>query len=110
MADKSKYARLAEEVKRDADFNGMADEDFSDLVESLEEAGKIIAEKKARVSNELHPAKIRRHMRLSQEEFAGLIGVRTSTLRNWEQGRVRIPAVAQTLFRIVREHPETLIK
>ena len=111
MATEDKFKKLANKISKDPDFSGMNDEDFGDLVEALKEVDQIIAEERAkRTKTEFHPSKIRRRLRMSQERFASSIGVNTSTLRNWEQGRVKIPAVAQTLFKIISEHPETIAK
>lgn len=105
-----KLTKLAKNITKDPDFEGMSDEDFGELVEALKEDEQIISEERARRSAELHPSKIRRRLHMSQERFASRIGVNPSTLRNWEQGRVKIPAVARTLFRIISEHPETIAK
>ncbi|TFH72283.1 helix-turn-helix domain-containing protein [Gammaproteobacteria bacterium LSUCC0112] len=52
------------------------------------------------------PAAIRLKLRLSQTEFAGLMGVSVRTLQDWEQGR-RVPqGPAIALLRIAEQHPE----
>jgi putative transcriptional regulator len=52
---------------------------------------------------------IRRKLGLSQDAFAGLIGVSTRTLQDWEQGRRKPQGPAKALLRIVERHPEVLL-
>lgn len=45
---------------------------------------------------------------LSQAQYAGLLGISTRTLQQWEQGR-RVPTgAARTLLKIVAKHPHML--
>jgi putative transcriptional regulator len=48
--------------------------------------------------------------RLSQPEFAALLGVELSTLRNWEQGRREPTGPAQALLRAIHNDPEHVIR
>ena len=48
--------------------------------------------------------------KLSQPEFAGLLGVELSTLRNWEQGRREPTGPARALLRAIRNDPENVIR
>lgn len=50
----------------------------------------------------------RKSLRLSQRDFARLIGTSPSAVRNWEQGRTRIPRMARKLMRVVERHPDVL--
>jgi DNA-binding transcriptional regulator YiaG len=45
---------------------------------------------------------------LSQDKFAGLLGISTRTLRDWEQGRRSPSGAARTLLRIAAKHPKVL--
>ena len=47
---------------------------------------------------------------VSQSQFAMMIGVRKSTLRNWEQGRREPEGPAKTLLRIVEKPPDAIIE
>ena len=74
---------------------------FDQLVESIKQAGKI-KRGELKPAREFHytPAdikEIRSRMNKSQAEFALMIGVKVSTLQNWEQGR--------ETFRKVRRGP-----
>jgi len=53
-------------------------------------------------------AKARLSSRLSQSQFAALMGVSVRTLQEWEQGRRRPSGAAQTLLRVALAHPEVL--
>ncbi|MBZ0092400.1 MAG: helix-turn-helix domain-containing protein [Sulfuricellaceae bacterium] len=46
--------------------------------------------------------------RLSQSQFAALLGVSVRTLQEWEQGRRQPSGAAKTLIAIAQKHPEVL--
>ena len=51
---------------------------------------------------------IRADYKLSQTEFAALLGISVKTLQNWEQGR-RIPeGAARVLLQVAEKHPEAI--
>jgi len=52
------------------------------------------------------PASVRQRLGMTQTEIAGLLNIPVSTWRNWEQNRVRLDPVVQTLLRIVAQEPE----
>jgi putative transcriptional regulator len=56
------------------------------------------------------PAQIREHMGMTQVEFAETLRIPVATLRNWEQGRVRIDPAARALFRILNRDPKHALK
>ena len=69
----------------------MKKETFDELLSSIEEGGSILRGNKAprrafRIDNP-NVSAIRRHLGLSQQKFAELLGISPATLRNWEQGR-----------------------
>jgi putative transcriptional regulator len=86
--------------------------DFSDLIKSVRQAGRI-RRKKMRPSRvtTFKPADVRAirdSLGKSQPEFAMMIGVSVATLRNWEQGR-RVPdGPAQALLRVAAHNPEAV--
>lgn len=86
--------------------------DFEELIASVREAGKIKRGEKAPSRRfEFKPAdvrKIRARLRLSQPEFAFMIGVSVATLQNWEQGRRRPEGPARALLRIAATHPDAV--
>ena len=87
---------------------------FSDLVESIGQAGSILRGE-ARASRtfmvkEQDVKAIRENLRLSQSEFAGLIRVNVRTLQNWEQRRRRPTGPAAALLQIVANAPETALR
>jgi putative transcriptional regulator len=51
---------------------------------------------------------LRRFIGLTQQEFAGAIGISVHTLRNWEQGRRRPEGPAIALLRIAARHPRII--
>jgi putative transcriptional regulator len=58
-----------------------------------------------------HDIKAIRHgLAKSQAEFARLIGVSVSTLRNWEQGRRHPEGPARALLRVTAENPDAVAR
>jgi putative transcriptional regulator len=53
-------------------------------------------------------AEARARVGLSQQQFAGLLGVSARTLQDWEQGRREPTGAAKTLLRVAVSHPEVL--
>ena len=53
-------------------------------------------------------AKARLISKLSQSQFAELMGVSVRTLQEWEQGRRNPSGAAKTLLRVAEGHPEIL--
>ena len=88
--------------------------DFDKLVASVKEAGKIRrGEMKASRVFDLKPIDIktiRRKLKLSQSEFALMIGVSLSTLQNWEQGRRRPDGPAQALLKVAASNPKAVVE
>ncbi len=71
----------------------MNERDFAELVQGVKEA-EAIKKGKRKPSRQFEIKEpdikaIREALSLSQSEFALMIGVSTSTLQNWEQGRRR---------------------
>ena len=62
------------------------------------------------VVNALTIKELRGWTKLSQPEFAALLGVELSTLRNWEQGRREPAGPARALLRAIRNDPENVIR
>ena len=91
----------------------MKKELFNELVESLEEAGKIRGgQRKASRVFEYKPVdvkKIRSRLHVSQNQFALMIGVSKATLQNWEQGRRKPEGPAKALLTIVDRNPEAVL-
>ncbi len=52
----------------------------------------------------------RLRMKLSQQDFAALLGVSVRTLQDWEQGRRKPTGAAKTLIAIAENHPEVLLE
>ena len=90
----------------------MNDELFDELLESVREGGAILRGEKApsRAFTIEQPdvQRIRANYRLSQSEFATLLGISLNTLQNWEQGR-RVPqGPARVLLQVAAKHPDAL--
>jgi putative transcriptional regulator len=55
-------------------------------------------------------AVIRGRMKLSQGEFARLLGISVDTLQNWEQGRRKPSGAARVLLKVAARHPEVVLE
>jgi putative transcriptional regulator len=85
---------------------------FEDLVASVREGGAILRGEKApsRTFGLEGPEVklIRARYRLSQQEFAAMLGISAATLRNWEQGRRRPEGPARVLLQVAARHPRAV--
>jgi putative transcriptional regulator len=90
----------------------MKDELFNELVASLREGGKILRgeSEPARTFTVEAPdvKKIRNNFKLTQAEFAAMLGISVKTLRNWEQGRRAPEGAARVLLQVAAKHPEAI--
>jgi putative transcriptional regulator len=90
----------------------MKDEMFEDLVASVREGGKILRGKakpsRVFVIEAPNVKKIRSRYKLSQNEFAALLGISVKTLQNWEQGRRMPEGAARILLQVAAKHPEVI--
>lgn len=92
----------------------MNNNDFDDLLLSIEQAGKI---KKGTLKPErvfhfdpVDIKNIRENLHKSQTDFAIMLGISVSTLRNWEQGRRYPEGPARALLKIAASNPEVFQK
>lgn len=90
----------------------MNDELFAELVGSVREGGAILRGK-TEPSRSFEVAApdvkaIREAYQLSQTEFAALLGVSATTLRDWEQGRRAPAGAARVLLRVAARHPRAV--
>ena len=88
----------------------MSEEMFSELIQSIKEAGLIEKGElqPARVSgiDALDIAAIRTKTHKTQEEFATMLNISIGTLRNWEQGRRKPDGAALSLLKVVSANPQ----
>jgi putative transcriptional regulator len=91
----------------------MKKEIMNELATSIEQAGAILHRKKARsrslqIDNPNVP-KLRRHLGLTQDKFAKLLGISLATLRNWEQGRRKPEGAARVLLCVAAKYPKAVL-
>ncbi len=91
----------------------MKDELFNELVESIREAGSIrrgeLPPSRAFVVDGPNIKQIRSNFDLSQSQFAAMLGISISTLRNWEQGRRTPNGPAKILLQVAARHPDSIL-
>ena len=88
---------------------------FAQLVKGVREMKRHMAGKTvrgARITELAEPdvRAIREAARISQSQFARLIGVNIRTLQNWEQHRTRPTGPARALLKIVASNPRSAIE
>ena len=92
----------------------MKEEMFEELLASVREAGAILRGRKKPsrriIIGSSRVRAIRERTRLSQSEFATLIGVSVKTLQNWEQDRRRPTGPAAALLSIISSAPQLAVK
>jgi len=90
----------------------MKEELFNELVASVREGGAILRGEakpsRAFVVDGPNIKRIRENYRLSQGQFAALLGISVSTLRNWEQGRRKPEGPARILLQVATKHPDAV--
>jgi len=91
----------------------MRDELFQELKASIKQGGKILKGKR-KPGREFNlknpdPKQIRERLGLSQNKFAKLLGISTSTLQNWEQGRRKPEGPAKVLLNVAAKYPDAVL-
>jgi putative transcriptional regulator len=88
---------------------------FDQLVKGVREmkrhmAGKAVRGARTTQLDEPDVRAIREAARISQSQFAELIGVNLRTLQNWEQRRTKPTGPARALLKIVASNPKSAIE
>lgn len=92
----------------------MKKEDFEKLAASIKEAVEIKAGN--RLPGRIYEIKapeiksVREKLKVSQGEFALMIGVSVRTLQNWEQGRRRPEGPAKALLCVAAKNPGAVLE
>ncbi len=90
----------------------MNKKDFDKLVTSIKQMKQIKAGKlkaaKATKFNHIEIKSIRQKLHQSQSEFAFMIGVSPSTLKNWEQGLRTPMGPAMALLTVAQKNPHAV--
>jgi putative transcriptional regulator len=88
---------------------------FDQLVKAVRQmnrhmGGKVVRGAKTTELAEPDVRAIREAAKISQSQFAKLIGVNLRTLQNWEQRRTRPSGPARVLLKIVASDPKSAIE
>ena len=90
----------------------MKNSSFKKLLKSIDQARTIhIGKRKPSRVFHVKPMNIkaiRQKWRVSQAQFAGLIGVSPATLKNWEQGRTYPEGAARVLLRVAEKRLDAI--
>ena len=99
-------------MKSTASRISMNDSTFEELVASVKEGGAILrgetAPTRSFVVDGPNIKGLRANYKLSQSEFAALLGISVATLRNWEQGRREPEGPARVLLQVAARHPDAV--
>jgi putative transcriptional regulator len=91
----------------------MREDLFEELVASVREGGAILRGEKVPSRTFVAPGvevkSVRAKYKLSQREFAAMLGISVRTLQNWEQGRRSPEGPARVLLLIAAKHPEAVL-
>jgi len=91
----------------------MKAKDFENLLTGVKQLGAVLrGELKPALEYRYRPGavkEIRTRLKLSQTEFARVIGVPAGTLRNWEQGIRRPKGPARALLAVAAKHPDAVL-
>jgi putative transcriptional regulator len=86
---------------------------FRELVASVREGGAILrgelSPSRHLIIDEADIKRIRENYRLSQRQFAALLGISVATLQNWEQGRRTPRGAARVLLQVAAKHPDAVL-
>lgn len=93
----------------------MKKSEFKELLQGVRDAGAYLRGDKRGVTriDRIEPdsiAVVRTKLKLSQSEFARMLGISVDTLQNWEQGRRQPSGAARVLLRVVAKHPEVVLE
>lgn len=88
---------------------------FDQLIKGVREmkrhmAGKVVRGARTTELPEPDIRAIREAAKISQSQFAKLIGVNVRTLQNWEQHRTKPTGPARALLKIVASNPKSAIE
>jgi putative transcriptional regulator len=92
----------------------MKKEVFEELLTSIGQGGAIVKRRKA-PSREFRidspdVSAIRKHLGLTQQKFAELLGISPATVRNWEQGRRKPEGAARVLLCVAAKYPGAVLE
>ncbi len=93
----------------------MKKSELNELLQGIREAGAYLRGDKRGVTrvDRIEPdsvAVVRTRLKLSQSEFARLLGISVDTLQNWEQGRRQPSGAARVLLLVAAKHPEVVLE
>jgi len=91
----------------------MKNDDFNELLSSIQQAGKIkkgtMKPSRKFIIAVPDVKQIREKLKVSQTEFAHIIGVSENTIQNWEQGRRKPEGPAIALLRVTEKNPKAVM-
>lgn len=92
----------------------MKDDDFQKLVTSVKQMRAMMKGDEVPHRRISYPStdvrSLRKHLELTQEEFAAMIGVSVRTLQNWEQGHREPEGPAKALLRVAEMRPQAVLE
>lgn len=92
----------------------MKQDDFENLARGVRDMKSILTGKSKptyrRIVKAMPVKEVRASLQLTQAEFAKLIDIPVTTLRNWEQGRTQPVGPARALLLVAQRKPEAVLE
>lgn len=82
-----------------------------DLIQAMTEAlDHVKGSGPAIVHKPIDPKAVRKHVKFTQQQMAGVMQMSLSGYRKWEQGRREVSGPASVLLRVLDKEPEAVIR
>lgn len=95
-------------------MNKVQEKFLAELEDSIREGGSILRGEKEASRTFEYPdvdvKAIRSKLHKTQKQFAGMLGIKVGTLRNWEQGRRHPTGPALALLKVADAKPNVLVE
>ncbi|WP_417613103.1 helix-turn-helix domain-containing protein [Parasphingorhabdus sp.] len=90
----------------------MKDDDFSGIMEGIEDATAFVQGEQARARVVAGPdiKALRKRIKMTQAKFAKTYHLPLGTVKDWEQGRRQPDAPARALLTVIEDDPEAVQK
>ena len=90
--------------------DAMTDEEIHAAALSDPDAQPMTPEQLAQMRRPPLSKRVRRKLRLTQEQFAKKYGIPVGTVRDWDQGRAEPDAAARALLNAIAAYPDEVAK
>ena len=93
-----------------AAFDALTDDEVMTAAIADPDAQPLTDDQLSRMQRVATAKRIRRQLKLSQEDFAARFGIPIGTLRDWEQHRSKPDAAAESYLKVIAKNPKAVMK